>query len=496
MAAALGLGAPVAYAQDEEAGPATRAQLTRQLNEQVNILARNPYDFRALFEAARIALGLGDISAAEGFYRRAEERAPGDYRIKQGLAAVALRRGQPRVAMALFEEAEELGAPEDSAASERGLALDLLGDQKGAQKLYRKAIENEEGDEAVRRLALSLAITGDARESERTLRPLMSRRDRAAYRTRAFALASMGRTDDAVTVAEAMLPAAQAARMEPYLRYVPRLSPAQKVAAGSLGLFPRVANLGTASRGVSAAAPSAADQRSEGSRLVPAGEPLGNTVPPRQMAENNAQPAEVAATVQSVEPAQTGEEAQSAGDASPDPAEERPGFDLAALPASTSAQAAPGPAAPGPAAAGEKPVELTEAFAGFTLPSVGDGPAPGAGAVDLSSFEPPREKPKPKVDTAKLEKEHPRRFWVQVATGRDRGALAFDWRRIRRASGDLLGEYDGHLAAWNATNRLLAGPYRSEKVAQDIVTQLKGKGVDSFSFTSDAGEDVTPLGSR
>jgi len=482
IASLMLLSAPAAWGQDSADGALTRAELTRNLNEHVNVLARNPYDFRALFGAANTALAMGDISAAEGFFRRAEARAPGDYRIKQGLAAVSLRRGQPRIAMTLFEEARELGAPEDSAASERGLALDLLGDQRGAQALYRTAIENKEGDEAARRLALSLAISGDARESERVLRPLMSRQDRAAYRVRAFALAAMGRTDDAVTVAAAMLPAAQASRMEPYLRYLPRLSAAQKAAAGNLGLFPRVADLDSASQGGSRATV-AATRRSEGDRLVPAGEPLGNGPEP------SAAPEAAPATELAV--AQVPEQTESSGGETPAATVSRPGFDLATLSES-------GPA-PSTAASSPEQVELADAFADFSLPAADNGPTQAQGAVDLTSFEPRREKPEPEPEPDAEEKakaEHPSRHWVQVATGRDRAALAFDWRRIRRGGSDALGDGDGHIARWNATNRLLAGPYRSAQAAQAIATELKDKGIDSFTFTSAAGEEVLPIAGR
>lgn len=476
------LSASAAQAQDSADAALTRAELTRNLNEHVNVLARNPHDFRALFGAANTALAMGDISAAEGFFRRAEARAPGDYRIKQGLAAVALRRGQPRIAMTLFEEARELGAPEDSAATERGLAFDLLGDQRGAQTLYRTAIENDEGDEAVRRLALSLAISGDARESERTLRPLMSRQDRAAYRVRAFALAAMGRTDDAVTVAAAMLPATQASRMEPYLRYLPRLSAAQKAAAGNLGLFPRVADL-DAVAGTAPRAAVAASDRSEGNRLVPAGEPLGN---------RPSAPASPAASADAdVAAAQVPAQAAAPREEAPNGAAPRPGFDLAAV-------SQPEPAAP-ERASGPEPVELEDAFADFSLPVPDASQSEAQGAVDLTSFEPRREKPEPKPEPSAEEKakaDHPRRHWVQVATGRDRDALAFDWRRIHRGGGDALGEGKGHIAGWNATNRLLAGPYRSAQAAQAVVTELKAKGIDSFTFTSAAGEEVLPIAGR
>jgi len=88
---------------------------------------------------------------------------------------------------------------------------------------------------------------------------------------------------------------------------------------------------------------------------------------------------------------------------------------------------------------------------------------------------------------------NPARHWVQVATGRDRDALAFDWRRIsRKAEGALKGK-GPYVAGWGATNRLLSGPYDSEAAAQQMVTSLKQIGIDSFTFSSKDGETVEKL---
>ena len=88
---------------------------------------------------------------------------------------------------------------------------------------------------------------------------------------------------------------------------------------------------------------------------------------------------------------------------------------------------------------------------------------------------------------------HPSRQWVQVATGRDVAALEFDWRRIRRGAGGLLDKYKPYVATWGQTNRLVAGPFASEREAQEFVAKLKEKQVDSFRFTSAQGEEVRLL---
>lgn len=88
---------------------------------------------------------------------------------------------------------------------------------------------------------------------------------------------------------------------------------------------------------------------------------------------------------------------------------------------------------------------------------------------------------------------HPSRIWVQVATGRDRDALRFDWRRIARQAGDTLQGKRGHVAAWGDRSRLLAGPFDSAAAARAAVTALKERQLDTLVFTSSAGEEVTPI---
>src|SRR5690606_12488554 len=126
------------------------------------------------------------------------------------------------------------------------------------------------------------AIAGDQQASEATLLPLLQRRDLAAYRTRAFALAIMGKADEAVSIAETMLPERLSDRISPYLRYMPRLTRSQQAAAANLGVFPQAAEIGRddpaiAANGGQAGAPPPV--RTADARLVPAGEPLGS--PPR-----------------------------------------------------------------------------------------------------------------------------------------------------------------------------------------------------------------------
>ena len=60
----------------------------------------------------------------------------------------------------MFAEAVALGAPEAEIAADRGLAWDMLGDPARAQADYALALRREDDPEVRRRLALSLAISG------------------------------------------------------------------------------------------------------------------------------------------------------------------------------------------------------------------------------------------------------------------------------------------------------------------------------------------------
>ena len=153
--------------------------------------------------------------------------------------------------------------------------------------------------------------------------------------------------------------------------------------------------------------------------------------------------------------------------------------------ATASASLASGTASAG-AAAG---TSIEDAFDGFTLAP--PAPPPSAtGAVDITRIAIPREKVRPKPPPPPA---HPARHWVQVATGKDRAALKFDWRRITRSAEGKLDGTGPFVTPWVEANRLLSGPYDSAAEAREMVNELKKIGVDSFPFTSAEGEAVEPL---
>lgn len=92
-------------------------------------------------------------------------------------------------------------------------------------------------------------------------------------------------------------------------------------------------------------------------------------------------------------------------------------------------------------------------------------------------------------------KANPPRIWVQVATGKDPGALAFDMRRLKKTYSALAGE-DAFTAEWGATRRLLVGPFATQAKAKALLTDLKKAGNDGFVYQSEAGEVVSSLSGK
>ncbi len=531
------------------------------LNAALARLGRNPRDIDALIDAGNAALGLGDVDAAVGFFARAEQISPENARVKAGLAGALVRSDNPYDAIPMFAEAEAKGGMDARLAADRGLAYDLVGDNGTAQRYYRQALAFGPSDEATRRLALSQAIAGDRTGMEITLAPLLQRQDKAAWRTRAFALAIGGKAEDGVSLAYQTMPQALAAGIAPYLRYMPRLTRAQQAAAATFGHFPRAADIGRDDPRVAAFA-LATRVATADTGLIPKGEPLGRkgasakpaAKPPTKVAvatppraappelaptrETTAAPA-LASSAPQVAPPPVKPPAIAAAAAAPTvtpaasasprvavvaPSIAAPGTALAQAAARQAAPAVMGPpasvddprstvAVPQPTAAAP-PVLATRAPAPTRVaPSFSDafgdlgGPVtaavPAAGAVDVTriAVAKPAAKVDPKAKEPVKPKEppkpaHPSRIWVQVGVGRDKAALGFTWRDLAKDNAALFRGQSPWLSDWGRTNRLLAGPFESQAAATAFLARAKKAGVDSFVWSSPAGQVVDPLGGR
>lgn len=208
------------------------------LSRNLRTLAANPKSATALMGAGKAALDLGDPQAALTFFARAEEQMPRDGRIKMWIGTALAHLQQPHAALKFFRDASDLGVPAADMARDRGLAQDIAGNPREAQRDYRLALQHGRDDEVTRRLALSLAISGEREPALRLLEDQLLVRDRAAERTRALVLALTGDTDGATRAVGAAMPGPQANAMMPFLARLPTLSPAQRALAVHLGIFP------------------------------------------------------------------------------------------------------------------------------------------------------------------------------------------------------------------------------------------------------------------
>lgn len=146
-----------------------------------------------------------------------------------------------------------------------------------------------------------------------------------------------------------------------------------------------------------------------------------------------------------------------------------------------------------------EPVAETAAAPAPVVEAAKPKPEPVAKSVVAAKAEPKAKtdpkakaapKAKPKIDPAKAE---PARHWVQVAGGADVKALPKAWKAAAaEAPADFRGKQ-----AWTTplrfTNRLLVGPFKTAAAAQDFVNAIRKKGVESFAWTSEAGQKIEKL---
>ena len=251
-----------------------------RLNAALSRLARDSRDVSALLDAGQASLDLGDFQAAIGFYQKADALSPDNARVKAGLAGAYVQAEDPLSAIPLFDQAAKAAPLDPARLSDRALAYDLVGDTVTAQQFYRQALAAGPDDEISRRLALSQAIAGDKRGMEVTLAPLLQKQDKASWRSRAFALAIIGQTEEAEAIARSTMPADMASGISAYLRFMPRLTPAQQAAAANLGRFPRAADIGNDDPRFAQYARPRTVLASASQSLTPTGEPLGKSVKP------------------------------------------------------------------------------------------------------------------------------------------------------------------------------------------------------------------------
>lgn len=209
-----------------------------RLAANLKLLSQNPKDVSVLTDAGRSAIAIGDYAAALSFLARAEELAPNNGRVKAAIGSALVMSERPADALRLFGEASALGAPEVEIIGDRGLAHDLLGENRRAQRDYQIALRMKADDEITRRYALSLGITGDRDQALRLLDPLLRQQDPTGWRARAFVLAMNGDMRGAESIATTVMPAGMGDTMRPFLRRLAQLNPADRALAVNFGTMP------------------------------------------------------------------------------------------------------------------------------------------------------------------------------------------------------------------------------------------------------------------
>lgn len=96
-------------------------------------------------------------------------------------------------------------------------------------------------------------------------------------------------------------------------------------------------------------------------------------------------------------------------------------------------------------------------------------------------------------EEAAEKKANPARIWVQVATGANAKALATDFGKFAKKSPAVFKGKSGATTEWGKTRRLLVGPFKDRKTAQDWLSDYKKAGGDGFLFNSEAGQSVDPV---
>ncbi|WP_242445985.1 SPOR domain-containing protein [Sphingopyxis lindanitolerans] len=510
------------------------------LSSALGRLAANSNDAAALLDAGRASIDLEDYRAATGFLTRAEQASPRDGAVKAALGSAMVHMESPTRALDYFGEAQLLGAPERLFLADRGLARDLLGQQDAAQRDYQLALSIAPNEEVTRRYALSLGISGEADRAVGLLTPQLRAQERAAWRLRAMILAMNGRDAEATEIVNATMPPALAQNILPYLTQMDRLNPAQQAAAAHFGRFP-TGQLGPRRKPVQVAAatppPSPplpateAGKRSQRSRPPISASPKPEPKPapkPAPAASSTPRPsAAVEPRPLAVPPAPIPSNAPSVAPIGTNPAQSStpvgPGFSIADVgrPASA-ASAEPMTPPPSIAPAGSKvapdaPLASLAAIASsIEIPPEELAQADNAIGADMLAKLREDKKRADAAEEAKREKEeaaakakaeadakakaeaaekkaNPARVWVQVATGANAKALAFDYGRFAKKNPALFKGKSAATTEWGQTRRLLVGPFKDHKAAQDWLADYKKAGGDAFLFNSEAGQDVDPV---
>jgi len=90
----------------------------------------------------------------------------------------------------------------------------------------------------------------------------------------------------------------------------------------------------------------------------------------------------------------------------------------------------------------------------------------------------------------------PSRHWVQIAGGANEAAMNSEFKRLKAKAPKLLASRTAWTTPLKATNRLLVGPFKTGKEAQEFVNELAKLDLAAFSWTSPAGQEIVKLAAK
>lgn len=490
-------GAQVQYPQGAVVQQLNPGGAADKLARHVRDLASEPQSLTSLLGAGESALELGDPQTALTFFARAEEVAPRDGRAKAGMGSAFVQLEQPHAAFKFFSDALSMGVSLRRIAGDRGLAYDMIGDPARAQADYAIALEGGNDPEVVRRLAISKAISGDKDGALALLEPQLQQQDRSAWRARAFVLALAGDPDEAVGAVAAA--GGQANALRPFLERLPLLSSADQAMAVHFGRFPQnlaraiapagrpgrgepafggvspVASVGgTRTRTVTAPRQRTEQKKPKTRTVTRTVRRVGSRFPIRETIEVPVKP-------------QAQPQSKPEDDRTVKAGEPRPVQPIAVQ---QQAGAQLQPIDPDPSQYGSnipRPDFGDVITTVQALPAVeGDADLPR-----LASSEPaPAKKAQPQPS------KQPKRIFVQLAASSNKAGFPDEYRRLTRKASALLAGKTAWTAPLGSTNRLLVGPFRTEKEARDLVNELAELGIDSYSWTSAEGQEIEKIGTQ
>lgn len=511
----------------------------------VRAISRKPDDALILRSAGEEALAIGDNDAAFGFLGRAVTLAPRDPQARAGYGRALMQAMRPKDALTLFDQAVRLGMNEADIAADRGMARDLLGESRRAQKDYRTGLAAYPGKGVlIERMGLSLAISGERDQAVALVRPVAQRTGSGnTWRTLAFIYALSGDVTSARRIALGNMPPSLADSYTPFFARIALLDDKDKAAAVFLGQLPQV-RLARRDKEVPArvkmpdAKPS--DIRSASVGYVPAASAEEVAEKPKQRAKEATKKADKEPVVKAVlvsdgctalsgkrktrceadaralerrcggaKPWKTAEcraylAAQAEDDQPASKAKEKTKAADADVRAKDARKAMPGQESPLDACeklTGSKAVQckadarMLERRCGGARPQktaechayaerYGGQANDAAAKKDGKAVE-----RKPEMGKAR------ERFWVQVAGGRNRADLPKEWAKLK-AKYPLLARRAPYVAEGRGTNRLVIGPFDSAGDARDLVNTLSAAGLPTFPWTSEAGDDVAKMSAK